>query len=333
MPGNTVIDNVRKVYPAPDADRHQSDNSFKKIGFGEFTNIWLKDESGNPNGTHKDRLATSVLDLYFKCLYARGLEENQSVDLPQFSLISAGNAAVSIGTILKENGLPMLKVLVDENMDKPRIDHLTSSGCQVFKANLFRKPFSIEDILELTENPFGIDLTSYSNLFEINNAYESLANMILTKKPDVIISPYGTGGLFSAICNAIWDQFEKMMGERKSNPENNNHFSPYSVIGVTSFKNSRADKIHSSFSPFDNNGHRVSFYKSVGVLANDSAISCIEDLFIDKALEVLTAHNINAEPSGAAALAYLIKYKDRFDKNKRYVIINTGQGLYEKNNA
>ena len=293
------------LYQSLNKDVYNADNSFKKIAYAEFSDLWIKDESGNPSGTHKDRLALNVLELYLKWISIRGLNE----DLPKFSLISAGNAAIAIGSILKENGLPNLKVLIDRRMDAQKIELLQSKGCDVFLTDLFSKSFSVEDILRLTKNQNGIDLTSYCNLSDLNKTYNHLAEKILARDPDVIISPYGTGGLFSAICNAVWERCEKLFSKVdifESKPS----FAPCSVIGVTSFKNSKADKIHASFSPFDNNNNRLSFFKSIGILERKSEICCIEDSFINEAIDVIRLNEIRCEPSGAAGLAYLIKYKN-----------------------
>jgi len=63
-----------------------------------FSNVWLKDESINPTGTHKDRMAWEMVVTYRDFLLAK---KNGQIKgkLPHMSIISSGSA-VSIRIIL-----------------------------------------------------------------------------------------------------------------------------------------------------------------------------------------------------------------------------------------
>ena len=83
-----------------------------KIKVPGFSNVWLKDESINPAGTHKDRMAWEIIVTYRSFLLAK--QRNQLKGrLPQVSIISSGSAAIAIQALLKKYKLPNLKVLVD----------------------------------------------------------------------------------------------------------------------------------------------------------------------------------------------------------------------------
>ena len=69
------------------------------------------------------------------------------------SIISSGSAAIAIQTLLKKYQLPNLKVLVDNNIEPEVINYLEKIGCGVYKTNLAKKPFTWQEILELTNNP------------------------------------------------------------------------------------------------------------------------------------------------------------------------------------
>src|SRR3989338_5744067 len=62
-----------------------------KIEVLGFSNVWLKDESKNPTGTHKDRMAWEIVVTYRDFLLAKkdGLAGDK---LPQMSLITSGSA-------------------------------------------------------------------------------------------------------------------------------------------------------------------------------------------------------------------------------------------------
>lgn len=77
-----------------------------------FTNVWLKDESVNPTGTHKDRMAWEIVVRYREFLLAKQRGVGGGT-IPHASIISSGSAAIAIQTMLERYRLPSLKVLVD----------------------------------------------------------------------------------------------------------------------------------------------------------------------------------------------------------------------------
>src|SRR3989339_661116 len=91
-----------------------------KISVPGFTNVWLKDESYNPTGTHKDRMAWEIVVTYRDFLLAKKRGQIKG-PLPEMSIISSGSAAIAIQTQLKKYQLPNLKVLVDVNFIEPNI--------------------------------------------------------------------------------------------------------------------------------------------------------------------------------------------------------------------
>ena len=100
--------------------------STKKVSVDYFTNVWVKDESTQETGTHKDRMAWEIVMVYRDILKLkeRGLDD---LPLPQFSIISAGSAALAIQTQLREYGLPNLKILVDNTTNSIILDYLEYS--------------------------------------------------------------------------------------------------------------------------------------------------------------------------------------------------------------
>ncbi|MBI4414607.1 MAG: hypothetical protein HY566_00005 [Candidatus Kerfeldbacteria bacterium] len=65
-----------------------------------FSNVWMKDESVNLTGTHKDRMAWEMVVTYRDFLLAK--QRGQlSGPLPQLSIISSGSAAIAIQTLLR----------------------------------------------------------------------------------------------------------------------------------------------------------------------------------------------------------------------------------------
>src|SRR3989338_8856707 len=81
-----------------------------KITVTGFSNVWLKDESHNPTGTHKDRLAWEMVVTYKDILLAKK-DEYVKEKLPQLSIITSGAAGTAIQTMLNKYKLPPLKCL------------------------------------------------------------------------------------------------------------------------------------------------------------------------------------------------------------------------------
>jgi hypothetical protein len=165
-----------------------------------FSSVWLKDESHNPTGTHKDRMAWEIIVTYREFLLAKQRGQFDG-PLPAMSIISAGSAAVAIQTQLKKYGLPNLKVLVDIYLDADIQAQLVALGCEVYPTDLVSRAFTWQDILHLTQNEHGFDITSNDALDPSLRFYDWLSYEIINQSPDYCFIPFGTGTLFENILN------------------------------------------------------------------------------------------------------------------------------------
>ncbi|SVB06347.1 uncharacterized protein METZ01_LOCUS159201 [marine metagenome] len=105
--------------------------------FGNFKNItdatiWYKDESINPNGTHKDRMAWEIYLWYDNEIKKQINTPGEKISLKSLSLISSGSAAYSVQKLLKNKGLPNLRVLMDKNTNPKLIQFLEQEECKIF---------------------------------------------------------------------------------------------------------------------------------------------------------------------------------------------------------
>ena len=91
-----------------------------------FSNVWLKDESHNLTGTHKDRMAWEIIVTYRDFLLAKKRGQIKG-PLPAMSIISSGSAAIAIQTQLKRYNLPNLRVLADVSLNPDIIPDFDSS--------------------------------------------------------------------------------------------------------------------------------------------------------------------------------------------------------------
>src|SRR3989338_4469631 len=171
-----------------------------KINVPGFTNVWLKDESRNPTGTHKDRMAWEIIVTYRDILLAKRRGQIKG-ELPTMSVISSGSAAIAIQTQLKKYSLPHLKVLVDYTLGKDIIEAMRSIGCEISKTDLAKKPLHSREILDLTHNLQGLDITSSEALDPTTRFYDWMSYEIINSSPQYCFIPFGTGNLYENILN------------------------------------------------------------------------------------------------------------------------------------
>lgn len=160
-----------------------------------FSNVFLKDESKNLTGTHKDRMAWEIVVTYRDFLLAKKRKQTEG-PLPSMSIISSGSAAIAIQTMLKKYKLPDLKVLVDISIDSKILKYLKKLGCEVYKIDLSKKVLGA-----VTHNPNGFDITSDESFSPTTRFYDWMSYEIINNSPDYCFIPFGTGHLYENILN------------------------------------------------------------------------------------------------------------------------------------
>lgn len=202
------------------------------------------------SNTHKDRLAWEVVILYRDFLSAkkRGVIAG---DLPQFSMISSGSAALAVSRTLNAFQLPKVKVLVDYGLAEPIKSALFNAHCEIFFESLSERPLSPHDILKKTNNSQGFDLTSNQGIsLEIGN-YDWMGYEVLNQKADFVFIPFGTGIIFKKVMelnkiegSSFGFHDPRFQGDLAS-------LRKCSYIGATSIApNTKADKLYAPFLPF-----------------------------------------------------------------------------------
>lgn len=69
----------------------------------------------------------------------------------------------------------------------------------------------------------------------------------------------------------------------------------------------------------------IRLYEYSGFCGPESNVHIVKEEHIDEAMEIASAQGINCEPSGIAGLALLLQMKDRIQRDKKILIINTGK--------
>ncbi|OGI60383.1 hypothetical protein A2641_01570 [Candidatus Nomurabacteria bacterium RIFCSPHIGHO2_01_FULL_37_25] len=295
-----------------------------KIEVPGFSNVWLKDESHNKTGTHKDRMAWEMIVTYKEFLKSKKIGKIDK--LPILSILSSGSAALAIQTQLKKYGLPNLHVLVDSQTDPNITDNLKKVGCRIFLEDLSRKTFDWKEILRLTENEDGFDITSNEAYDPTVRFYDWLSYEIINSNADYIFVPFGTGQLYENIMNII----KKELNYKINDPRFKGSIKilkKTSILGAkTTNPKSKMDKLYAPFLPFANYSKQwIKFYRFTGLTGEMSQVYNLEEKYLDEAIKIANEQKINCEPSGIAGLGLLLQIKDKISKDKKILIINTGK--------
>jgi hypothetical protein len=316
-------DPERPEFP-PDNPRFPATPTYK-IRVPSFSNVWLKDESVNPTGTHKDRMAWEIVVTYRDFLLAKKSGEFKG-DLPQMSLISSGSAAIAIQSMLKKYKLPDLKVLIDARV-KPRILRtLETLGCGVYETDLSKRALVTDDILKMTDNEDGFDITSSEELGPTTRFYDWMSYEIINSSPDYCFIPFGTGNLYENILNIN----RREVSAKRHDPRFDGDVKKLkrcNFIGATTNNpKSKADKLYSQHLPFAHfNEPWIRLYKRANFCGPDSNVYLVKEEYIDQALDVAKNNNITCEASGIAGLGIMFQMRESLPKGKKMLIVNTGK--------
>lgn len=294
-----------------------------KITVSGFSNVWLKDESQNKTGTHKDRMAWEIIVTYKEFLLSKKVGKIK--EIPTLSILSSGSAALAIQTQLKKYHLPSLHVLMDSQAESRVVENLEKIGCKIFLEDLSAKTLGWEDILRLTNNKDGFDVTSNQAYDPAIRFYDWLSYEIINNNADYIFLPFGTGQLYENIMNIK----KKELSGKSNDPRfkgDRNLLEKTSVLGATTANpKTKAIKLYAPFLPFANCSKQwIKFYQYAGLTGNMSQIYDVEENYLDEALEIARDQKISCEPSGIAGLGLLLQMKDKIP-DKKILIVNTGK--------
>jgi hypothetical protein len=185
------------------------------------------------------------------------------------------------------------------------------------------------EILILTNNENGFDLTSNQGVgLEIGN-YDWFSYEVLKNSPDYCFIPFGTGTIFEKVLeiNKLEVAYSRRDPRFRGDAEilRNCNF----MGATTKNPNSKADKLYAHHLPFPKIDEEwIRFYNASGFCGSETGIYSIDENHLDEAMEIASDNNINCEPSGIAGLALMLQMKDKIPKNKKMLIVNTGKTKY-----
>jgi hypothetical protein len=300
-----------------------------RINVEGFENVWLKDESTNPTGTHKDRFAWEVVIKYKALLESS--RYRQLDRLPQISMISSGGAATAVQNLFNLFQIPVsLKVLVDSKTNTQIKESLIKLGCTIYEANLSENLLKPEDIKLITENWDGIDITYRETLDpNLDNYYDWLSYEIIRHEPDYCFIPFGTGDLFINILNIVKKEY---FNSFLHNPDPRftgsiEKLKKCHYIGATTnYRDTVLDKLYSSFLPtYSEYIKFISELINYTCVGKCTSIKNIEERYALEAIELGNKMNLDFEPSGLAGLAMFLQLREFIPYDAKILIVNTGK--------
>ena len=299
-----------------------------RIAVPGFSNVWLKDESVNPTGTHKDRMAWEMVVTYRDFLLTK--KEGKIKKLPALSIVSSGSAALAIQTQLNKYSLPNLRVLMDRRTDREVIRYLKRAGCLIFFEDLSKRVLDWNDILLLTHNKGGFDITSNEAYDPTIRFYDWLSYEIINTDAEYIFVPFGTGQLYENIMNIV----KRELSVKKRDPRfrgTKRILRNASFLGATTNDpHSKAEMLYAPFLPFAHYSTQwIRFYRYTGLTGFLSKVYPISEKYLERAIALAHTQGIQCEPSGIAGLALLLQMKRSIPRNKKILIVSTGKTKYE----
>ena len=304
-----------------------------------YKKVWIKDESFNPTGTHKDRKAQELL-IYLQDLIRashdtdRDSGRRRPIQHPAVSIISSGNEAYAIQSLFAKKNYAPLKVILDSSYRRSQIESdLKSVRCEISFADL-SKELTSSDVKRITNNLDGHDFTTHLNEDLVKKRYKFydwLSFEILNLSPDFCFIPAGTGDLYLNVL-----EFNKLEIEKSANGETrDNRFFGHidklcqcNFIGAsTQNPDSKATKLFTQYNsplslPFRNH---VKSFVDEGYCGKLTDVYTLDENYLEVAMDYYKKLKITAEPSGAAGLAMFFSMMENIPPEKTIVIVNTGK--------
>ncbi len=317
-------------------------NLVKSYSAGDFL---IKDESQNPTGTIKARMAWEYVKWY--AVWAKATLDSlargetaggaENAKIPRLSIITAGNAGAALAHYFEKYGLPRPHLLVSNKIGKAQLDLLKGMHCNIYMADLDLRMLKPKDILEFTNNAeSGIDATSATILrrnevyydwfsYEVfNSAVENGARKI-----------YLPGGSFETLGNLVFHltniSARHWKGEKQDVRLKVDAKEALQLQLVAVTTNGRyISKLGAKFifAVYDGNDFHAAAL--AGLPGGSIRIASIPNDWLEWGHRIVSGEaKINAEPAACAGMALVAYERNReiLAPDEKVFVISTGKGI------
>jgi len=247
--------------------------------------LFVKDESRNPFGTIKDRRNVYIL------------EQATRLRVDKIVLITSGNNGYSLAQFAKKTSIKIV-CIVSKKISPDIIRKLREVTYQVIELNLEHKILRPEELISFAREKED------EVIWDVTNGYEEIYDDIVVEllsqvKPDYIVVPVGSGGIYIGIVSAI--------GKRKLTTR-------ILGIGTQNSIDSFADKLSTPWTPY---ARALEYYQKEG-----HTIYRLSENEINKTYRDFK-NMITCEPSSSVVFAVFAHHQ--FKPTDTIVLLNSGQ--------
>jgi threonine synthase len=262
--------------------------------------LWVKDESANPLGTHKDRKSLTVV---------RQAMRLAASSRPQaFCILTAGNAGLSLARFASSSAIPVIAFIGEDDISPTLKAELESACERVIRLDLNGHEWNSQELCDIAGATLGRRVLDVTN--GVIDPYSAIVSEICLlspeRRPDVIVMPVGCGELFLGVERGL-----------------KRHGLKARLVGATTQERSIADKLYARWRPHGNHVTELTLNGSPHHLLNLRD----ESLLLDTYNWLRLTNLIKCEPSSAAAFTALFKIKSQLRPDEKVMVINTGTFL------
>lgn len=301
---------------------------------GQAYRLFIKDESFNVTGSHKDRWALEKL-IQYKEIVRKQLEAYETrgipIRLPSWSMISSGSAAFALQYLFRLYGLPPIRVIMDRGRtDDCVVDKLRAIGAVVRLHDLEDDFLTPDDVKSLTHNEHGEDITTRDVATPHQEFFYDwlICEILKVHRPTHIFLPLGTGDLFASLLEVLHHENTGRRRDVRLGGLSREELRGIHILAATTNNpQTTMDKLYAPFHPTrDGIKEKLARLLADESIGDKSGVYLVDEQPADDAFVELRKRNFRTEHSGAAGLA-LLRMKEAdlgLTASHRVVVVNTG---------
>jgi len=250
-----------------------------------------------------------------------GPDRAETVAVPRISLVLEDERGAVLAEYFRKHNLPAPKFIIGSDADQATIDRLSHARAEIFQIDLGKKKLTSSEILKLTNNVKGVDVTQALAAESENFSYDDFVHEILNVKPERVYMPMDSGRLR--------DSFLYWQGQVVSNEEHHRADRRFRASLLSTIRlhvcagQTESDDLH-AIKPFINFSARdIKSIKEFHDTGSHSGTRAVDEGVLDRAVEILEKHGFDGKRSGAAGLALYMMDVERGDlgKNERVMVV------------
>lgn len=245
----------------------------------------------------------------------------ETVPVPRVSLILEDESGAELAEYFRKHNLPAPKFIISSGADQAMIDRLSHARAEIFQIDLGKKKLTTPEILKLTNNVKGVDITSALSEESHNFSYDDFVHEIFNAKPARIYVPMDSGRLRD---NLLYWQGQVVSNEEVHETDRRFRASLLSAIRMHVCAGKTESDESNAITPFINfSASDIKSIKDFHDTGSHSGTRNVDEDVLDRAVEILEKHGFDMKRSDAAGLALYMMDIESGDlgKNERVMVV------------